>query len=65
LLEGRYPEQPSIKLNVNVPVLSTTTVNLSWIFDKYRFDNDFSSSELVSNFLKTGIPENELLLLEV
>jgi hypothetical protein len=65
ILEGRYPEQPSIKLIINVPVLSTTTVSLNWVFDKYRFDDNFSSSELVSNFLKTRIPINELLLIEV
>ncbi len=65
ILEGRYPEQPIVKFIVNVPVLATTTVNLNWIFDKYRFDRDFSSWELVSKFIKTGTPENELLLVEV
>ena len=63
-LEGRYPDLPIVQFTVNVPVLSTTTVNLSWVYDKYRFDSDFSSSELVANFLKTGEPTSELFLVE-
>jgi hypothetical protein len=65
ILEGRYPDQPSIKFIVNVPVLTNTTVNLSWVYDKYRFDSDFSSNELVDLFLQTGELKNELLLIEV
>jgi hypothetical protein len=64
VLEGRYPEQPSIKFNVNVPVLTTTNVNLSWVYDKFRFDLDFSSEGLVNDFLQTKIPKNEMLLVE-
>jgi hypothetical protein len=64
VLEGRYPDQPSINFIVNVPVVATANVNLSWVYDKYRFDSDFSSEELVNNFLQTNVPVNELLLVE-
>jgi hypothetical protein len=64
ILEGRYPHQPIVKFNITVPILGTTKVNLSWIYDKYKLNLDFSSLELVNDFIKTGIPKNELLLVK-
>lgn len=64
ILEGRYPHQPIVKFNITVHMLGTTKVNLSWIYDKYKLNNDFSSNNLVNNFLKTGIPKDELLLVK-
>jgi len=64
ILKDRYPDQPSVRFYVGVPVLSGTSISLSWIFDKHKFDNDFSSPKLVADFQKTGIPKNELLLVE-
>lgn len=64
ILEGRYPYQPIVKFNITVPILGTTKVNLAWIYDKYKLNLDFSSLELVNDFIKTGIPKNELLLIK-
>jgi len=64
VLEGRYPHQPIVKFNVTVPILGTTKVSLNWIYDKYKLNLDFSSLELVNDFIKTGIPKNELLLVK-
>lgn len=64
ILTNRHPEQPSVRFYIRVPVVPGTNVNLSWIFDKYRFDNDFSNPKLVADFQKTGVPKNELLLVE-
>lgn len=64
ILEGRYPYQPIVKFTVDVPVLDNTTVNLNWIYDRYRFDDDFSSYVLVEEFLRTGTSGNELFLVE-
>jgi hypothetical protein len=65
VITDRYPNQPIIRFYINVPVLSTTNVQLNWVFDNQKFDSDFSSSKLVSDFLKTKEPKNELFLLEV
>jgi len=64
ILEGRYPGQPIVKFIVNVPVLSTNNINLNWIYDKYRFSSNFSSEEIVNDFLKTNKPTSKLLLVE-
>ena len=64
ILEGRYPHQPTVKFNITIPILGTTKVNLAWIYDKYKLNLDFSSLELVNDFIKTGIPKNELLLVK-
>ena len=64
ILEGRYPHQPTVKFNITIPILVTTKVNLAWIYDKYKLNLDFSSLELVNDFIKTGIPKNELLLVK-
>lgn len=64
ILEGRYPHQPIVKFNITVPILGTTKVNLAWIYDKYKLNLDFSSLELVNDFIKTGTPKNELLLVK-
>jgi hypothetical protein len=65
ILEGRYPDQPIVKFIIDIPVLPTTTVNLNWVYDKYRFDSDFSSCELVADYLKNRSLKNELLLVEI
>jgi hypothetical protein len=65
IITDRFPQQPIVRFYVNVPVLSTTNVQLNWIFDNQKFDPDFSSSKLVSDYLKTKQPKNELMLLEV
>jgi arsenate reductase-like glutaredoxin family protein len=64
ILEGRYPHQPIVKFNIIIPILGTTKVNLAWIYDKYKLNLDFSSLELVDDFIKTGIPKNELFLVK-
>lgn len=64
ILEGRYPHQPIVKFNITIPILGTTKVNLAWIYDKYKLNLDFSSLELVNDFIKTGTPKNELLLVK-
>jgi hypothetical protein len=64
VLEGRFPHQPIVKFNINVSSFIGTPVNLSWIYDKYKLELDFSSTELVQNFLKTGVPQNELFLVK-
>ncbi len=64
ILEGRFPYQPIVKFNINVSSFIGTPVNLSWIYDKYKLEPDFSSTELVQNFLKTGVPQNELFLIK-
>jgi hypothetical protein len=65
IITDRYPSQPIVRFYVNVPVLSTTNVQLNWVFDNQKFDSDFSSPKLVSDYLKTKQPKNELLLMEV
>jgi len=64
ILEGRFPHQPIVKFNINVSSFIGTPVNLSWIYDKYKLEPDFSSTELVQNFLETGVPQNELFLIK-
>ena len=56
-------EQPIIKFIVDIPVLNIS-IPLNWIYNKDKFDNDFSSEELVNNFLTTLKPVNELILVE-
>jgi hypothetical protein len=65
IITDRYPNQPIVRFYVNVPVLSTTNVQLNWVFDNQKFDDDFSSPKLVSDYLKTKEPKNELILMEV
>ena len=63
ILEDNTQDQPRIKFKVDIPVLDIS-LDLNWIYDKNKFDSDFSSEELVSNFLETLKPVNELLLVE-
>jgi hypothetical protein len=63
ILDNNTQDQPRIKFMVDIPVFNIS-LDLNWIYDKNKFDNDFSSEELVSNFLETLKPVNELLLVE-
>jgi hypothetical protein len=63
ILDDNTQDQPRIKFKVDIPVFDIS-IDLNWIYDKNKFDSDFSSEELVSNFLKTLKPVNELLLVE-
>lgn len=63
ILDDNTQDQPRIKFKVDIPVFDIS-LDLNWIYDKNKFDSDFSSEELVSNFLKTLKPVNELLLVE-
>lgn len=65
ILEGRYPDQPIIQLNIDVPVLPTSNINLKWIFDKYKFNSTFSNDTDVNEYLKTGNVSNNLFLVEI
>ena len=63
ILDDNTQDQPRIKFKVDIPVFDIS-LDLNWIYDKNKFDSDFSSKELVSNFLETLKPVNELLLVE-
>jgi hypothetical protein len=63
ILDDNIQDQSRIKFKVDIPVFNIS-IDLNWIYDKNKFDSDFSSEELVSNFLKTLKPVNELLLVE-
>jgi len=63
ILDDNTQDQPRIKFKIDIPVFDIS-LDLNWIYDKNKFDSDFSSEELVSNFLKTLKPVNELLLVE-
>lgn len=63
ILDDNTQDQPRIKFKVDIPVFDIS-IDLNWIYDKNKFDSDFSSEELVSNFLETLKPVNELLLVE-
>ena len=63
ILDDNTQDQPRIKFKVDIPVFDIS-IDLNWIYDKNKFDSDFSSEELVSNFLETLKPINELLLVE-
>ena len=63
ILDDNTQDQPRIKFKVDIPVFDIS-LDLNWIYDKNKFDSDFSSEELVSNFLETLKPINELLLVE-
>jgi hypothetical protein len=63
ILDDNTQDQPRIKFKVDIPVFNIS-LDLNWIYDKNKFDSDFSSEELVSNFLETLKPVNELLLVE-
>lgn len=63
ILDNSIHDQPRIKFKVDIPIFDIS-LDLNWIYDKNKFDSDFSSEELVSNFLKTLKPVNELLLVE-
>jgi len=63
ILDENNGEQPKIKFIVDIPVLNIS-IPLNWIYNKNKFDSDFSSEELVSNFLNTLQPVNELILVE-
>lgn len=63
ILDDNTQDQPRIKFKVDIPVFDIS-LDLNWIYDKNKFDSDFSSEELVSNFLETLKPVNELLLVE-
>lgn len=63
ILDDNTQDQPRIKFMVDIPVFNIS-LDLNWIYDKNKFDSDFSSEELVSNFLETLKPVNELLLVE-
>ena len=63
ILDDNTQDQSRIKFKVDIPVFDIS-IDLNWIYDKNKFDSDFSSEELVSNFLKTLKPVNELLLVE-
>ena len=63
ILDDNTQDQPRIKFKVDIPVFNIS-LDLNWIYDKNKFDSDFSSEELVSNFLETLKPRNELLLVE-
>jgi hypothetical protein len=63
ILDDNTQDQSRIKFKVDIPVFNIS-IDLNWIYDKNKFDSDFSSEELVSNFLKTLKPVNELLLVE-
>ena len=63
ILDNNTQDQPRIKFKVDIPVFDIS-LDLNWIYDKNKFDSDFSSEELVSNFLETLKPVNELLLVE-
>lgn len=73
IIEGRYPHQPVVKFIINIPIvrydttipmLGNNTISLNWIYDKYKFNSNFSSLELVDDFIKTGIPKSELLIVK-
>jgi hypothetical protein len=63
ILDDNTQDQSRIKFKVDIPVFDIS-IDLNWIYDKNKFDSDFSSEELVSNFLETLKPVNELLLVE-
>lgn len=63
ILDDNTQDQSRIKFKVDIPIFNIS-IDLNWIYDKNKFDSDFSSEELVSNFLKTLKPVNELLLVE-
>jgi hypothetical protein len=63
ILDDNTQDQPRIKFKIDIPVFDIS-LDLNWIYDKNKFDSDFSSEELVSNFLETLKPVNELLLVE-
>ena len=63
ILDDNTQDQTRIKFKVDIPVFDIS-LDLNWIYDKNKFDSDFSSEELVSNFLETLKPVNELLLVE-
>lgn len=63
ILDDNTQDQPRIKFMVDIPVFNIS-LDLNWIYDKNKFDSNFSSEELVSNFLETLKPVNELLLIE-
>jgi len=63
ILDDNTQDQPRIKFKVDIPVFDIS-LDLNWIYDKNKFDSDFSSEKLVSNFLETLKPVNELLLVE-
>jgi len=63
ILDDNTQDQPRIKFKIDIPVFNIS-LDLNWIYDKNKFDSDFSSEELVSNFLETLKPVNELLLVE-
>jgi hypothetical protein len=61
ILENRKPNSPLIRLFINTP----SGHQINWIYDFYKLNDEFSSSQSVSLFLNNRDINNELFLSEM
>jgi hypothetical protein len=61
ILENRKPNSPLIRLFINTP----SGHQINWIYDFYKLNDEFSSSQSVTLFLNNREINNELFLSEM
>jgi hypothetical protein len=64
IINDRYPDKPIVRLYIN-DTNSSNNTNIEWIFDNHKLNQDFSSSKVVSEFMKNRNINYPLLLMEV
>ena len=61
ILENRKPNSPLIRLFINTP----SGHQINWVYDFYKLNDEFSSSQSVTLFLNNREINNELFLSEM
>jgi hypothetical protein len=61
ILENRKPNSPIVRLFIDTP----SGHQINWVYDFYKLDDGFSSSQSVSLFLNNRETNNELFLSEM
>jgi hypothetical protein len=61
ILENRKPNSPLIRLFINTP----SGYQINWVYDFYKLNDEFSSSQSVTLFLNNRDINNELFLSEM
>jgi hypothetical protein len=64
IINDRYPNKPIVRLYIN-DIHSSYNTSIEWIFDNHKLNQDFSSSKVVSEFMKNRNINHPLLLMEV
>jgi uncharacterized protein YchJ len=64
IINDRYPDKPIVRLYIN-DINSSNNVNIEWIFDSHKLNQEFSSHKIVSEFIKNKNTNHPLLLMEI